>query len=455
MDVSPSTGDALTRNDCAMTVAAAPSLLARHAHLLTVLWTAFGSAICLLAPRLSPGLLALSVAAPLVWAWSERGHISWRAPSAVVKALGLAGVYLLINASWSLSPADAYAGASLFLLIVAVLHVTLCALGGVNVAGLRAMALGFAIGTAVGCAVLCFEVFSQQWAHRFAMSYVPRLRIAPQRMQIDAGWVTYIVPYLLNRSMTMLALFFWPAVLVVNWLDLPQLQRRLLVAGLALAVPTIFWSDHETSKLAFLAATVIYAIARFFPLLANRLTITAWMIATLLVVPLTVLGYNARLYQMDWLPMSARHRIVIWGYTSEQFTKAPWLGIGISGGRALHDPNETNVPRAPGSQFARATALHSHNAYLQVWYETGAVGALFLLGIGLLVLRRMAESSLPVRTYLYATFVTCAVLAASSFSIWASWFMSALALTSIFVMLGIELSLRQEATGEPVCSATP
>ena len=419
-----------------MTAAAAQSLRGNNARLLTALWSALGTAVCLLAPRVSPALLALSVVAPVAWIWDERARISWRKPSAVVNGLSLVGVYLLINASWSLSPADAYAIVTLFFIFVAILHVTLSALNGVEPTGLRAMGAGFVAGTAVAGAVLCFEVLSEQWAHRLLMSYVPQLRIDPRRMQIDAGWVTYVMPHLLNRSMTMLALFFWPAILAINQLALPHRQRLLLVAVLSLVVPAIFWSDHETSKLAFAAAAVIYAIARFFPLLANRLTIAAWMAATLLVVPLTALAYDNQLYQAGWLPQSARHRIVIWGYTSAQVAKAPLVGVGISTARALHDPNNANLPRAPGTEIAFAIALHSHNAYLQVWYEAGAVGALFLLGIGLLVLRKMAQAATAIQPHLHATFASCAVLAGSSFSIWAPWFMAALVLTPILVMLG-------------------
>ena len=89
---------------------------------------------------------------------------------------------------------------------------------------------------------------------------------------------------------------------------------------------------------------------------------------------MAALSYSAS-YLASWMPFSARHRIVIWGYTSEQIAKAPLLGAGMSTARALNNPDDMDAPRAPGTDFRLSTSLHSHNGYLQTWYETGAVGA--------------------------------------------------------------------------------
>jgi O-antigen ligase len=155
-----------------------------------------------------------------------------------------------------------------------------------------------------------------------------------------------------------------------------------------------------------------------------------------------MLLYGGQYYQATWLPDSARHRVVIWGYTADQVAKAPFLGVGISSARARSDPNDESLPKAPGTNFQLSTTLHSHNAYLQVWYETGAVGAFLLLGLGLLVLRTLRSAPPRARPHLHATFAAGALLAASSFSIWAPWFMASLALVCIPAALGARLSER-------------
>ena len=165
----------------------------------------------------------------------------------------------------------------------------------------------------------------------------------------------------------------------------------------------------------------------------------------MLVVPLATLAYHSELYLAAWMPHSAQHRIVIWGHTSNQIAKAPILGSGINTARALNDPAGYDAPLAPGSDFRLTTGLHSHNVYLQAWYETGAVGALLLLAIGLLVLSALTRAPRDVQPYLYATFATCALLGGTSFSLWQPWFMASFGFAAGFAMLGWALADRSRA----------
>jgi O-antigen ligase len=165
----------------------------------------------------------------------------------------------------------------------------------------------------------------------------------------------------------------------------------------------------------------------------------------MLVVPVATLAYHSHLYLSPWLAHSAQHRIVIWGYTSTLIAKAPILGSGINTARALNDPDGYDTPLAPGSDFRLTTNLHSHNGYLQTWYETGAVGALILLGFGLLVLNSLARAPTEVQPYLYATFATCALLGGTSFSLWQPWFMASFGFAAGFAMLGWALADRSRA----------
>src|ERR1700730_18623294 len=91
--------------------------------LLTGAWTMAGVVLYLLAPRVAPSLLPLCVLAPALWQWGLGGSTVWRTafhrPSAVTIVLALAGVYLLINGTWSLSPSAAYAEIACYFLSVA------------------------------------------------------------------------------------------------------------------------------------------------------------------------------------------------------------------------------------------------------------------------------------------------------------------------------------------------
>jgi O-antigen ligase len=409
-------------------------------------WTMVGVIVYLLAPRVAPLVLLLSAVAPTLWHWAATGRLSWHRPTAITLLLGAAGVYLLVNGTWSLDRSSAYSEIGCFLLFAAAITATIDGLRATPSPALRAMAIGFLAGVLLAGAFLCFEAFSQQAVHRLLIPHVHALLPAPRHMRMEAGVVVFLEPYLLNRSTTALALLLWPAALVRDRLELSASMRAISLLGLALVVATIFRSEHATAKIAVLGAGAMFAVARLSQGFARRMAIGGWVAITLLVAPLATLAYSHQLYLASWLPGSARQRIVIWGYTSEQIGKAPLFGAGVSTARALNATGDEDAPRAPGSKYHLTTGWHSHNGYLQTWYETGAVGALFLLGLGLLVLRSLAEAAAATQPYLYATFLSCALMGGSSFSLWAPWFMASFGLTAVFAVLGAELE-------RPVCAS--
>jgi len=409
------------------------------AWLLTAGWTACGVALWLMFPMAAPVLLPLCGVAPLLWYWAAERRLPWHAPSPVTAALVLAGIYLLINASWSLSPTAAFRAVALIFVIVAVLHIVQHTLPELDGSALRAMAVGTLAGLAAGGVLLCIEVFSDQTLRRMLIPLVPALLPYPQHLAMEGGQMAGLMPYLPNVSVSVLTLLFWPAVLIAGQLGLVRRHQWGVLAASAVTAITVFASEHTTSKVAFAGAGVAFAMFLARPLLAKRLVIAGWVAATLFVVPIALLMYGADAHRATWLPESARHRIVIWKYTSDQVARAPLLGTGISTARTLHEARSPEGPLAPGTKFALGTGLHSHNAYLQVWYETGAVGALLLLGLGLLVLRALAGFPVEVQPYLAATFVTCALVAASGFSISAPWFIASLAMACVFAALGAAL----------------
>lgn len=403
---------------------------------LTGAWTMAGIVACGLAPLVAAFLLPLAPIAPLAWSFPAWWHVRWLRPPAAAVALALAGVYLFINAFWSLSPGSARAFVGYLFIVVFVLHIATCTLQAAAAPAVRAMAFGLCAGVAVCGAILFIETLSQQWGYRLLMTHVPSLRPNPRDMGIEAGQIAFLQPYLLNRSMTMLAVLFWPALLALKALHLAPRRHAVALLGLSPVVGAILFSGHATSKIAFVGASAMFILAAISTRLAGRLAVVLWTAATLLVVPIAAVAYQSQLYRAPWLVFSAQHRIVIWGYTAEQVAKAPLLGVGIDTARPLNDPA---APRAPGTNIPVSAGAHSHNGYLQVWYETGAVGVAFLLGIGLLLLRSVARAPNDTRPYLYAAFATGALLAASSFSLWAPWFVASLGLAVVFSVLGLQV----------------
>jgi O-antigen ligase len=403
---------------------------------LSAVWTMVGVVACGLAPLVAAYLLPLVPLAPLAWTLRDWRRVRWLEPAAPTFLLALAGAYLLINASWSPSPGSARAFVGYLFLLAGVLHLSACTLEVCNAAAARAMAIGLWGGLAVSGTILLVEVLTQQWGFRQLMTYVPSLRPNPRDMDLQAGQIVNLQPYLLNRSMTVLALLFWPVALTVKGLDLPARHYAAALAGLSPVAGAILLSGHATSKIALVGGSLVFILAMISSRLAGRVAAVLWIVATLLVVPITAYAYKSELYRAPWLVFSAKHRIVIWGYTAEQVAKAPLLGAGMEATRPLNDPN---APRVPGTSIPVTVGAHSHNAYLQAWYETGAVGVVFLLGIGLLLLRVVARAADDAGPYLLAAFATAALLAASSFTLWAPWFAASFGFTAVFCVLALRV----------------
>ncbi len=414
----------------------------RHKTLLlraTAAWTLVGVILYLALPLTAPAVLLLSIGVPLAWRLMTGAGLPLGRPSSVIVALILAGAYLCVNATWSLSPATARVSLVMLFLFIAAVHVTLQALDEGDADAQRAMAIGLYAAMAVVGVVICFETFSGQWLRHKLMALAPALRPDLRHMVVEDGRVTFMQPYLLNRSIAVLTLLLWPTLLAIVALASTIRQRRWLLVGLVPVVAAILGAQHATSKIAFIGAAAAFAAFLVSPGITKRAIAWGWVATIVLVVPLATLAFQKELHLSTWVPRTAKHRIVIWGHTSQLIAKAPILGAGIHTARALHDPNDYDVPRAPGSEFRLTTGLHSHNGYLQTWYEAGAVGATLLLAIGLLVLRSLAAAPAGAQPYLYATFVACALMGGSSFSLWQPWFMAALGLAAVFAGLGWSL----------------
>jgi O-antigen ligase len=397
-------------------------------------------------PMTTTVLLPLCCIAPVAWHWAARGRPPRHPVSLVTAAFTVAGVYLLINASWSLSLASALRAVVVVFLMIGVLHVVLNTLPDLDEPPLRAMALGALAGLMVGAGLICVEVFSDQSLRRFLMRLVPALQPSGQhvaQVAMDGGRLARLASYLPNASISVLAVMFWPAALIASRLGLLRTHRCAAPIAGAVVAAAIFASEHATSQVAFVGAGAAFVLFRARPQLGVPLVIACWVAANLLVVPAASVLYSAEAYRAAWLPHSARHRIVIWGYTAEQIPKAPLLGAGIGTARALHDAHAAEQSLVPGTSFRLSTSLHSHNAYLQVWYETGAAGASIMLGLGLIILRALRRLPFDARPYLAAVFVACALAVASAYSIWAPWFMASLAMASIFAALGAALPCRE------------
>jgi O-antigen ligase len=186
---------------------------------------------------------------------------------------------------------------------------------------------------------------------------------------------------------------------------------------------------------AFGAGLVVFGLAFAAPrfaILSVSWGWAVWMLAAPFVTPLLLA--NTRI--VDALPMSWAHRAGIWDYICARIWEQPWVGHGLDAARAIDariDVRGTDMPAVP---------LHPHSASLQIWYETGAVGA-GLAALALLVggwsLARGLRSNRPAAAAAAATLAALGLIANVSFGAWQEWWIATLFISAALVSaLGAE-----------------
>ena len=388
-------------------------------------------------PRFTPFLLLL-LAFVLIVAGLRRG-LHWRAfiePNAAMLALIAVGFYAGLSAAWALDPgaalsAGALLGASTVTVFAAAAAIPLFDKGQV-----RRASLAFVAGACCAALFVTIELLTHGALTRGAMNAVPILQPHDmKRVRIEGGRVTDMKPAELNRNVTIVAFLLWPGLLALS--TLLQGSRRKLLCGLfflGIAVP-IFLSEHDSSRIGVIASALILPLAWADARAVIRGLALAWCLGFVLVLPLDFLAYKAGLHRADWLPNSARARIVIWEYTAERVLERPLLGIGANSTPAAKAKVATRAEKPKGFVQARTTGHHAHNLFLQSWYELGLLGAVLAAVAGAATALRILLLPKPAQPYGAAAFTLFLVIAAFAWGMWQAWLIAAIGLLALYLLM--------------------
>lgn len=99
-----------------------------------------------------------------------------------------------------------------------------------------------------------------------------------------------------------------------------------------------------------------------------------------------------------------------------------------------------------GIKHTGVMAKHTHNVYLQTWYELGFVGAILMLAAGLSTLLAASRVPDPQRPFVLATASVFMAEIGSSWEIWQRWFAALFVLTAFFMALGLRSSRARDVT---------
>jgi O-antigen ligase len=174
---------------------------------------------------------------------------------------------------------------------------------------------------------------------------------------------------------------------------------------------------------------IAFAVAFFAPrwaLLGASGGAALWMLIAPFATPFLLA--DPRFFQV--LPLSGAARVVIWRYVAQRIPENFWFGHGLDASRTAPQL----LPVRDGYSVA-AIPLHPHSASMQVWFETGAVGAVLaaaaLLVGGWTLSRTLVNRSQAAAAA--ATISAAAVIANLSYGVWQEWWDASMLLAAALV----------------------
>lgn len=320
----------------------------------------------------------------------------------------LAGVYLVLSATWSLTPIR---GGEMALQTIAAGLVAVVALSHAAAASeiLRLRPLLLASGLAAAALLSLVELHGG----------------APLRDMLGGN----LDPSRLNRTAVAIALLL-PLALALLLVDGRRFSAGALAALVALAV---FSSISESAKLALLVAACTALLYRVVPRLVLPL-LAAGVLASLLAAPFLVSIAN------DFVPAAVHDAV---GYSTlgirgEIWTRYAWLipdrpffGHGVEGGHMTADVLAGHLTEHDRMLLNFG---HPHNFALQVWFDLGLVGVLLTAAVLAVFFRALSTLREPLRGVALATTAAVWSVAYVSHGAWQAWWWCLLASVALLFL---------------------
>lgn len=335
-----------------------------------------------------------------------------------------------LSEAWTLAPAHAWLDALGLALVALLTQIAIRTGATFSEAELESIGAGFVLAMICGGTLLSIEMLTDQALSRTVFNAWPQLQTGySKHLQVVDGQVVAITTAQLNRRVALHTVLLWPAAAATAYC-LKGTWRN--AAGAALFVNFAIMmvaTEHQSSQLAVTMGLVTFGLYRVSRPAARIGLITGWIAAIAFVLPLATLTYSGGLHKAQWIPFSARERVVFWAYAADKFAGRPLLGIGADATRGLDAGAVPGVPqRSPLADGGEPrSGPHAHNFYIQVWYELGAVGALAFLAIGLTFLATIFALPPSAESMAGALFATIAGMIATSYGLWQFWIQAAIA----------------------------
>jgi O-antigen ligase len=379
-------------------------------------------------------VLVLALAA-IVFCWPKRTELLARTKrSAVTLWLLVLAIWAATSALWSPVPIKSVETAVFLPVLAAAVTVVGRMWQNMSLSPAARCMLGVSTGLIFATLLLGVDLLTDQALTRWVLSHYPSLSTAiGKHVFVVDGKAVHVSEAAANRRAVIVALL---APSLVYYLSRGARSRFSLLAIVLTGVGllTMFTLTQSLSaQVALLGGSLTFIGSRLWPGTARNLLVAAW-IATLLAIPAALALHTAGWQDSDQLPQSARERIIIWNITARETLQHPLTGIGANASGDAVRQSDTSAD-AELAALGRVKFTHPHSAYLQVWYELGLPGALFLLFFGLAVLREIERLPPSVAPYAFGQFSITAILFASSYGVWQHWLLSSIGLGVMALML--------------------
>lgn len=220
-----------------------------------------------------------------------------------------------------------------------------------------------------------------------------------------------------NRAAVMLAICAPFALSMVERTDRSRIFGWVALVCSGIAILLAF---SETAKLAVVAGAVTYGAIR---IAGARAVFAASIISLFFIILMPVIAgvtkhvFPSKFYEIT-NPGTTAARADIWEAYASMVPKAPIFGHGLEATRA-------GVPVKDGAAASgELLNMHPHNAFLQLWIETGAVGVLLVVVLVAMLMHRIERLPSPERPAAGAFVVACLVVASVSHGAWQAWWPS-------------------------------
>jgi O-antigen ligase len=256
-----------------------------------------------------------------------------------------------------------------------------------------------------------------------------------KHLEISEGEITAFKSAEFRQSTTLLVFHLWPALLALSTTIGRTWRAAFFMAIVIVAVAApILLSERMSSQLALISSLIVFPLASIWRRALIRALAVVWCLGFVVILPAAFLAYKADLHLADWVPKSARARMIVWEFTAERVLERPLLGIGAASTPALSVPRE-EAEQPEGFVFPRTTGRHAHNLFLQSWYELGLIGVVLVAGTGALLM--LSISVLPAAAQPFAAAAAAAffVTVFTSFSMWQGWLIFAVGLMLLYLLI--------------------